>query len=133
MFHQKNKLKLKVSKERIANLLINEAGDILLDNEVVTVGQILPKIKPRIVEKIELPANKKLIVSVKTDANTNYNRYIQALDQVKEAYFEVREEYAQKKWGKRVIDLNEEQMNEVKDKIPIIISIAEPEVVKKIV
>lgn len=124
-------VKVEVSKERIANLLINEAGDILLDNEVVSVGQILPKIKPRIIEKIELPANKKLIVSVKTDANTNYNRYIQALDQVKEAYFEVREEYAQKKWGKRVIDLNEEQMNEIKEKIPIIISIAEPEVVKK--
>ncbi len=124
-------VRVEVSKDRLANLLINEAGDILLDNEVVTVGQILPKIKPRIEQKIELPAAKKLIVSVKTDANTSYNLYIQALDQVKEAYFEVREEYAQRKWGKRVIDLNEDQMNEVKEKIPIIISIAEPEVVKK--
>lgn len=124
-------VKVEVSKERIANLLINEAGDILLDNEVVSLQQVLPKIKPRIVEKIELPANKKLIVSVKTDANTSYNRYIQVLDQVKEAYFEVREEYAQSKWGRRVIDLNEDQMSEIKEKIPIIISIAEPEVVKK--
>jgi biopolymer transport protein ExbD len=124
-------VKVEVSKDRIANLLINDAGDILLNNELVTVGQILPKIKPRIIEKIDLPANKKLIVSVKTDANTSYNRYIQVLDQIKEAYFEVREEYAQQKWGKRVIDLNEEQMNEIKEKIPIIISIAEPEVVKK--
>jgi biopolymer transport protein ExbD len=124
-------VKVEVSKDRIVNLLINDAGDILLNNELVTVGQILPKIKPRIIEKIDLPANKKLIVSVKTDANTSYNRYIQVLDQIKEAYFEVREEYAQQKWGKRVIDLNEEQMNEIKEKIPIIISIAEPEVVKK--
>jgi biopolymer transport protein ExbD len=124
-------VKVEVSKDRLVNLLINEAGDILLDNQVVSVTQILPRIKPRIEEKIELPAAKKLIVSVKTDANTSYNLYILALDQVKEAYFEVREEYALKKWGKKVIDLNEEQLNEVKEKIPIIISIAEPEVVKK--
>lgn len=124
-------VKVEVAKDRLVNLLINEAGDILLDNQVVSVTQILPRIKPRIEEKIELPAAKKLIVSVKTDANTSYNLYILALDQVKEAYFEVREEYALKKWGKKVIDLNEEQLNEVKEKIPIIISIAEPEVVKK--
>ncbi len=123
-------VKVEVPKDRMASLLINEAGDILLDNQVVTLTQILERIKPRIIEKIELPANKKLIVSVKTDAKTSYNLYIQALDQVKEAYFEVREEYALQKFGKRVIDLNTEQLNEIKDKIPIIISIAEPEVVK---
>lgn len=123
-------IKAEVSKERLATLLINEAGDVLLDNQAVSLNQIKDRIKPRIQEKINLPANKKLIVSVKTDANTNYNLYIQALDRVKEAYFEARAEYAQKVYGKRVIDLNEDQMNDVKDKIPIIISIAEPEVVK---
>lgn len=123
-------VKVEVPKDRMASLLINEAGDILLDNQVVTLNQILERIKPRIIEKIELPANKKLIVSVKTDAKTSYNLYIQALDQVKEAYFEVREEYALNKFGKRVIDLNTEQLNEIKEKIPIIISIAEPEVIK---
>lgn len=123
-------IKAEVSKERLATLLINEAGDVLLDNQAVSLSQIKDRIKPRIQEKINLPANKKLIVSVKTDANTNYNLYIQALDRVKEAYFEAREEYAQKVYGKRVIDLNEDQMNDLKDKIPIIISIAEPEVVK---
>lgn len=123
-------IKAEVSKDRLATLLINEAGDVLLDNQAVSLSQIKDRVKPRIQEKINLPANKKLIVSVKTDANTNYNLYIQALDRVKEAYFEAREEYAQKVYGKRVIDLNEDQMNDLKDKIPIIISIAEPEVVK---
>lgn len=123
-------IKAEVSKERLATLLINEAGEVLLDNQAVSLNQIKDRIKPRIQEKINLPANKKLIVSVKTDANTNYNLYIQALDRVKEAYFETREEYAQKVYGKRVIDLNEDQMRDLKDKIPIIISIAEPEVVK---
>lgn len=123
-------IQVEVSKDRLAALLINENGDILLSDEVVTLSQIGEKLKARIQSKIELPNNKKLIVSVKTDSKTNYNLYIQALDQVKEAFFQVREEYSFQKYGRKVINLDEEQSADVKEKIPIIISIAEPEVVK---
>ena len=122
-----------ISKDRLAALLINENGDVLLNNEIIAIPQISKTLKPRIEQKIDLPANKKLVVSVKTDRKTNYNLYIQALDQVKEAYFEVRDEYAHSHFGKRLIDLDDrsEEMKEIKDKIPITISIAEPEQVKK--
>ncbi|MFA7288401.1 MAG: biopolymer transporter ExbD [Melioribacteraceae bacterium] len=121
-----------ISKERLAALLINENGDVLLNNEVIAIPQISKTLKPRIESKIELPANKKLVVSVKTDRKTNYNLYIQALDQVKLAYFEVREEYALRRYGKRTIDLNEksEELKDIREKIPITISIAEPEKIK---
>lgn len=119
-----------VSKERMAALLINENGDVLLNKEVIAIPQIKDNLKERISSKIDLPANKKLIVSVKTDRKTNYNLYIQALDQVKGAYFEVREEYAQATYGKAVDDLTEAEDKDMKDKIPMIISIAEPESVK---
>jgi hypothetical protein len=88
-------------------------------------------LKPRITSKIELPSNKKLIVSVKTDRKTNYNIYIQALDQVKLAYFEVRDEYSNAQYGRKYNDLTTENQDIVKDKVPIIISLAEPEAVKK--
>lgn len=122
-----------ISKDRLAAVLINENGDVLLNNEIIAVPQISKTLKPRIESKIDLPANKKLVVSVKTDRKTSYNLYIQALDQIKEAYFEVREQYAQTKYGKRFIDLNDksEEMKEIRDKIPITISIAEPEAIKK--
>lgn len=123
-------IQAEISKDRLATLLINENGDILLSDEVVVLAQISEKLKPRIRSKIELPSNKKLVVSVKTDSKTNYNLYIQALDQVKESYFEVREEYSFKKYGRRVINLDEEQLTDVKEKIPVTISIAEPEIVK---
>ncbi|MBM4174654.1 MAG: biopolymer transporter ExbD [Ignavibacteria bacterium] len=123
-------IQAEISKDRLATLLINENGDILLSDEVVTLAQIGEKLKVRIRSKIDLPNNKKLIVSVKTDSKTNYNLYIQALDQVKESYFEVREEYSFQKYGRKVINLDEEQSIDVKERIPIIISIAEPEVVK---
>jgi biopolymer transport protein ExbD len=119
-----------LSKERLAALLINENGDVLLNGEIIAIPQITANLKERIESKINLPKNKKLVVSIKTDRNTNYNLYIQALDQVKEAFFEVREAYSMSVWGKKIMDLNEDNLEELRDKIPIIISIAEPEAVK---
>ncbi len=122
---------VEVPKDRMAAILINENGDVLLDNKPIPIVQIKDALKPRIMSKIDLPSNKKLIVSVKTDRKTVYNIYIQALDQIKQAYFEARDEYSLSKFGKKFDDLSEERQNIVKDKIPIIISLAEPESIKK--
>ncbi len=122
---------VEVPKDRMAAVLINENGDVLVDGNPTSVFQIKNNLKPRIISKIELPSNKKLIVSVKTDRKTNYNIYIQALDQIKQAYFEVRDEYSNSNFGKRYNDLKPEEQEVVKDKVPIIISLAEPEAVKK--
>jgi biopolymer transport protein ExbD len=122
---------VKVDKDRMAAILINENGDVLVDGNPVPLFQIKNNLKPRIISKIDLPSNKKLIVSVKTDRKTNYNIYIQALDQIKQAYFEVRDEYSNQHYGKKFNDLIPEQQDVVKDKVPIIISLAEPESVNK--
>jgi biopolymer transport protein ExbD len=119
-----------LSKERLAALLINQNGDVLLNGEVIAIPQIKDNLKGRIESKINLPKNKKLVVSIKTDRNTNYNLYIQALDQVKAAFFDVREAYSMTVWGQKVIELNDENTKELREKIPIIISIAEPEAIK---
>lgn len=116
-----------ISKDRMAALLINENGDVLLDGNIIAIPQIKDNLKERIASKIDLPSNKKLVVSVKTDRKTVYNLYLQALDQVKGAFFEVREEYAGSKYGRSVDELTPEELEDVQSKIPIIISIAEPE------
>lgn len=119
-----------LSKDRLAALLINENGDVLLNGEVVQIPLIKDKLMEKIRGKISEPKNKKLVVSLKTDRNTVYNLYIQALDQVKGAYFQVWEDYARQTFGKSVEELDEEQNKQMKDNIPMIISIAEPEKVK---
>lgn len=122
-----------ISKDRLAAVLINENGDVLLNNEVIAIPQIAKTLRPRIESKMNEPLNKKLVVSVKTDRKTNYNLYIQALDQIKEAYFESRRDYAMNKYARKLTDLDEksEEMKDVREKFPIIISIAEPEAIKK--
>ncbi len=121
---------IEVPKDRMAAILINENGEVLLDGKPISIFQIKNTLKPRIQSKIDLPKKKKLIVSIKTDRKTVYNAYIQALDQVKLAFFEVRDEYALAKYGKKYKDLEKEQQKDVKNAIPIIISLAEPEKVK---
>ncbi|MCP5064177.1 MAG: biopolymer transporter ExbD, partial [Ignavibacteriae bacterium] len=119
-----------MSKERLASLLINENGDVLLNGEIIAIPQISETLIDRITSKIELPKNKKLVVSIKTDRNTNYNLYIKSLDQVKVAFYKVQNDYAMGKWGISRKDVDDEQKKILTEKIPIIISIAEPEKIK---
>ncbi len=126
-----DQVEVKVDPNRMAAVLVNENGDVLINGQVVPVFQIKDMLKSRIASKNDLPKNKKMIVSLKTDRKTIYNVYIAALDQIKLAYFEVRDEYSNGKYGKKYNDLNEEQQADVKEVVPIIISIAEPEAVKK--
>jgi predicted nucleic acid-binding OB-fold protein len=46
------------------------------------------------------------------------------------AFFEVRDEYSNSRFGMKYNDLSDEARKEVKNAIPIIISLAEPEAVK---
>lgn len=124
-------VEVKIDPNRMAAVLVNENGEVLIDGNIVPVYQIKDLLKVRIASKNDLPANKKMIVSLKTDRKTVYNVYIQALDQIKLAYFEVRDEYSNAKFGKKFNDLDQEQQKVVKDAVPIIISIAEPESIKK--
>jgi biopolymer transport protein ExbD len=123
---------VKVPKNRMVAILINANGDVLMDGKPVSIFAIKDMLKPRIESKIDLPDNQKLIVSVKTDRQTKYNTYIQALDQIKQAYFEVRDQYSQSTYGKKFKNLDAKETEDIqKNKIPIIISLAEPESIKK--
>ena len=69
----------KIREKNISNLLINAQGEVLLDNEIVAI----PMIKNVVREK--LAQNDKLIISLKTDRDTEYQVYIKVLDQLKQA------------------------------------------------
>lgn len=66
-----------VPKKNISNLLINADGRVMIDNEEANIQDV------RMIIQRKLAENPKLIVSVKTDANTDYQSYIRVLDQLK--------------------------------------------------
>lgn len=122
---------VKIDPNRLVTVNINEQGDVLISGERMAIPQIKATLIPKIESKIDLPGTQKLIVSIKTADATNYNLYIQTLDAIKAAYFEVQENYAMQYFGVPRYKMNEEQTRIVtKEKIPITISIAEPEAKK---
>ncbi len=68
---------VKVREKNIANVLINEQGEVLIDNQVVQIPAITGIIKQKILQ------NPKLIVSIKTQRGTKYGTYIKVLDKIK--------------------------------------------------
>ena len=68
-----------INKKNIISLVINAEGKVLLDKEPVNVRDIRG-----IVERKQ-NENPKIIISVKTVRDTQYNVYIKVLDQLKKA------------------------------------------------
>lgn len=110
----------KVNPENMIRVLVNASGEVLLDDEVTAVPQIHEIVTNKLRQKHK-------IISVKTDRNTPYSVYIATLDEIKQAYNTLREEYAMKTFGLPLSALSEQQMDEVRDAVKQSISIAEPE------
>jgi len=68
-----------IANKNIANLFINATGLAMLDNEIIEVREISRIIKDKLYE------NPLLIVSLKTHKDSNYEVYIQVLDELKKA------------------------------------------------
>jgi len=72
-------VEIEIQSKNIANILINDAGQILIDEELVPVEEVDNIIRNKLLE------NDKLIVSVKTARKTKYDIYIRVIDQLKRA------------------------------------------------
>ena len=70
---------LQMAKENIVNLLVNAAGNVAIDGEIVEIRDITRIIKDR------LQRNPLLVVSVKTDKLTRYDVYMDVIDKLKKA------------------------------------------------
>jgi biopolymer transport protein ExbD len=72
-------VQIEIQKKNIANVLINDVGQILIDEEITPVQEVDNIIRDKLL------ANDKLIVSVKTARLTKYDIYIKVIDQIKKA------------------------------------------------
>ena len=70
---------LEVNPKNITKVLVNAAGQVLHDEELVPLNQLRTRIRNMLAQ------NDKLIVSVKTHPMTKHQVYIDVLDQLKQA------------------------------------------------
>ncbi len=71
---------IEIRKRNISNLLVNAEGRVMIDDQIVEISMLKSIVQRKLAE------NDKLIISIKTDANTKYRYYIQVLDQLKQAW-----------------------------------------------
>ena len=77
---------VKINPKNIAKILVNASGDVLFDGEPASYMELRELLETRIKERgLDSDGKPKLIVSIKTDRETEYDRYINILDIVKEA------------------------------------------------
>ncbi len=72
-------MQIKIPEKNISNILINDAGQILIDQEIVPVEEVDNIVRDKLL------VNDKLVVSVKTARKTKYEIYIKVIDQLKKA------------------------------------------------
>ena len=82
-----------VKERNLFKILVNAQGELLVEEEPANIGQLRQRVKNHVTNYGENPdlavSPDKAVISIKTDAQTPYNRYIEVLDEVWMAYREI--------------------------------------------
>ncbi len=125
-----------VKERNMLKILLNEQGRVLLEDQPSAVAQIRGEVKKHTLNEGQDPnyaeTMSRAIVSLKTDRQTPYDRYIAVLDEIWMAYFEMWDAEARQMGYpsyteyRQMIDETGDE-NAIREKIKPQISIAEPE------
>lgn len=142
-----------IKQRNVFQVLVNANNDLLVEGEPMLVSNLREEAKKFIIgdpnfQDVSMPEGKmtdvpvlgkmmvsKQIVSLQNDRGTSYEMYIKVQNELVGAYNEVREEYAQRKFGQSMAQLEEgakesdlikKRLKAVKKVYPQRISEAEP-------
>ncbi len=121
---------MKMNSRNVYSVLVNANNELLVRGEPKELRNLRADTKvfiinPRRQENMaEDP--RKAIISLKNDRGTSYRTYLEVYNELKAAYSELREEEALRKHGKSFEFLSNEEQGEIRSKIPLVISEAEP-------
>lgn len=123
-----------VKERNILAILVNEQGQLLVEDKVSSIPQVRELVKTHVLNNDADPAyaesTEKAIVSIKTSRGTPYDPYIQVLDEVWMAYFEMWNSLARQR-GAVDYAAYKESLNgaedEIRGQIQAKISLAEPD------
>lgn len=133
---------IEVIERNVMVVLINKDNNIMINRRPVLLTNVCEKGKeffsnPNNSENLPQKKEKEIpffgtymvskgIVSLQTDRNTNYEKYLQVQNELVRAINELRDELSLKKFGMKFKDLDDDKHDAVGDAIPLAISEAEP-------
>ena len=133
---------IKINRRNIIIVRINSADRLLAGSEPIDISMLKDKIKEFLTNPADDPnlpekevkeiegfgayAVSKGVISVQNDRGTSYRAYIDVQNELVKAINELRDEFSSRAYGKKFVNLTEEQQKIVKEAIPQNISEAEP-------
>ena len=121
---------LKMNTRNVFSVLVNADNQLLVRGQLTDINDLREDTKMFISnprnesDKAENP--KKAIISLKNDRGTKYRTYLEVYNELKAAYNELRNEEANKRFGKDYEYISKTQQREIRSDIPLVISEAEP-------
>lgn len=114
----------------VYSVLVNAQNQLLVRGEPAQLETLRENAKEFIMNPSKRPdmAEKptKAIISMKNDRGTKYATYLEVYNEIKGAYNELRNEEANKRFGRDYEFCSKTQRKEIRDDIPLVISEAEP-------
>tara|TARA_Y100001934_G_scaffold265845_1_gene344526 strand:- start:58 stop:624 length:567 start_codon:yes stop_codon:yes gene_type:complete len=130
-----------IKKKNIFTVLVNSRNQLLVEDEYMELEDLREAAKRFLNNNgdgkcdyctgaLRSPTSSdnpgKAIISLQNDRGTSYKMYISVQNELAAAYNELREELAQRRYGKSYDDLDDEAQKEISDAYPQKISEAEP-------
>lgn len=124
-----------IKERNMLAILVNAQGDILVENEITRLPDVRREVIKHVTNDGVDPAYAEdaehAIVSLKTDRKTDYNAYIDVLDEVWMGYREIWDGEARKlgfaNYDAYAATLGEDEEDVIKERIKAKISLAEPD------
>lgn len=103
-----------VEKSTLMALHLMAGGKLLVNDKPADLRHLKDE-AVRFVQK----TGKSHVISIESDRDADYNHYFQIQDQLMSAYGELRDDYAQKKYGKRYALLSAQRKEDVREALPV--------------
>lgn len=124
-----------INQRNLLNVLVADDGQVLVDNEVMTVSQIRQVVVRHVTNNGRDPnfsdSPTEAVVSFKTRRGLPYRTYIDVLDEIKSAYNDIRNQAAQQQFGMDYgtyrARLGDDDEDVIAATYPLKISLAEPD------
>jgi|SRR5690625_371362 len=122
---------MRLSERNVFSVLVNANDQLLVRDEPANLEDLRERAKEFIMNPAGRPdlaaSPTRAIISLKNDRGTTYNVYLQVYNELKAAYDELWDEESEKMYGVPFTDdLTTAQKNEIRKKIPFVLSEAEP-------
>ncbi len=121
---------LKLKTRNVYSVLVNADNELLVRGEAMDPAELKDNTKEFIMNPQKLEnlseSPSQAIISLKNDRGTEYETYIMVYNELKAAYNELWEDEAQAAYSREYEDLDISLRKKIREKIPLVISEAEP-------